>query len=185
MPQQHSEGSVSPQSFAMNSELVTPTMELRPEFQNMVAAYRSAGEARYQDVELDEVGFASYLQTLADSASGILPGPDLVPQTTCWLVNNGALIGIVRIRHHLSESLRIEGGHIGYDISPPFRNQGYGHKLLDLALEKALEIGIEQAMITCDSDNLPSRKIIERRGAVFDGESISPHSGKTVLRYWI
>lgn len=77
----------------------------------------------------------------------------------------------MRIRHKDVEC----AGHIGYDISPDFRNRGYGFEILRLALEKAINIGIDKVILTCNIDNIASKKIIEKNngkllGTIFDKE---------------
>ncbi|CAK1240168.1 GNAT family N-acetyltransferase [Fructobacillus cardui] len=62
----------------------------------------------------------------------------------------------------------IEGGHIGYGVSPDFRGLGYGNKLLELGLEKLREKGIRQAVLTCNSSNENSKKIILKNHGVLD-----------------
>ena len=43
-------------------------------------------------------------------------------------------IGHVSIRHELNAALEVQGGHIGYAIRPSKQQQGYGSRLLALAL---------------------------------------------------
>ncbi|WP_245735890.1 GNAT family N-acetyltransferase [Pedococcus cremeus] len=72
------------------------------------------------------------------------------------------------------------GGHIGYDVAPEHRRRGHATAMLRAMLPIAAEqYGIERALITCDHDNLASRKVIEACGGVFEdrrGEK---------LRYWV
>ena len=167
------------------THLIIPSMQFFSAFKRMVQAYREAGEDRYQDVASDPAGFFEYLDRLSESASGVASGPGLVPDSTFWLTDDKSIIGVVRIRHALSESLLVEGGHIGYDINPDFRAKGYGHRIFELALVEARKLGIERALVTCDHDNDASMRIIEKGGGVFENESISPRTGKRVRRYWI
>jgi len=51
--------------------------------------------------------------------------------------------------------------------------------MFQAALPIAAKLGIESALITCDTDNLGSRKIIEANGGVFSDE----RQGK--LRFWV
>ena len=61
-----------------------------------------------------------------------------------------------------------DGGHIGYSIRPSYRRRGYGHRILQLALEKCGDLGMERVLVTCDEDNAASRRIIEANGFVFE-----------------
>jgi predicted acetyltransferase len=109
-----------------------------------------------------------------------------VPGSVYWLFDkNDRAIGEVRFRHYLNENLLQEGGHIGYTIRPSERRKGFGTLILRLILEIARERGYDRVLVTCDTDNLPSARIIVSNGGVLDGESVSQHSGKQVSRYWI
>ena len=108
---------------------------------------------------------------------------DLVPATVYWLVEGDEFIGHVSIRHELNAALEQQGGHIGYAIRPSKQRQGYGSRLLELALPKAKKIGIQRALLTCDKSNVASRKIIEKNGGLLADE-ISVN-GNEVLRFWI
>jgi predicted acetyltransferase len=54
-----------------------------------------------------------------------------------------------------------------------------------LALPVVRQHGIQRVRITCDADNVGSRKIIERNGGVLAGEEMSHERGKVVRQYWI
>ena len=64
-----------------------------------------------------ECSLQEFLQTCRDSEAGLNLTPDLVPQSTFWVVNESErVIGIVRVRHRLNERLLQYGGHIGYYV---------------------------------------------------------------------
>ena len=164
-------------------ELIEPVRELSGEFEAVAEEYRALGDPRYV---YDARNIDDYLGKCAAARDGIGLRGGIVPWTTYWLVRDGErLLGLTDLRHELNNRLRIEGGHIGYNIRPSERRKGYGTLILKLALEKAKARGIERALVTCDTDNIGSGKIIRRNGGVFDGESPSPHTGKPVSRYWI
>ena len=91
----------------------------------------------------------------------------------------GEVVGFIAIRHSLNEFLLEQGGHIGYSVRPSRRRQGHASRALALARERAAELGIERALVTCDEDNDASRRTIERNGGVYE----DTREGK--LRYWI
>lgn len=91
--------------------------------------------------------------------------------STFWLINKKKVVGVIRIRHQEVET----AGHIGCDISPDCRNMGYGNEILKLALERTEKIGIKEVVLTCNINNIASRKIIEKNNGklletVFDEE---------------
>jgi len=99
---------------------------------------------------------------------------------------HGAIVGESRFRHYVNDRLMLEGGHIGYHIRPSARQKGYGTEILRLTLRIAKDYGLERVYITCDTDNLPSAKIIEKNRGVFDTYTLSPwEENKQVSRYWI
>ncbi|MGN0663629.1 MAG: GNAT family N-acetyltransferase [Negativibacillus sp.] len=93
------------------------------------------------------------------------------------------VIGLVDIRHRLTESLLQYGGHIGYCIRPSERRKGYAKEQLRLALEKCRELGIEKALVTCDKKNLGSARTILANGGVLENEW--QNGERVTQRYWI
>ena len=75
--------------------------------------------------------------------------------------------------------------NIGYDISPLSRKRGYGITLLKLALEKATMINLDKVLITCDDDNIASKRIIENNGGIFESKIFKEENKKELRRYWI
>ena len=64
-------------------------------------------------------------------------------------------------------------------------SQGYGTAILGLVLPKARERGLACVLITCDADNIASRRSIEQHGGLPDAPYIPPDGSVTALRYWI
>jgi predicted acetyltransferase len=167
--------------------LVAPQEKFQWQFLAMVEEFRTAGENRHESLpELVTRGFGSYIRHLHDMAEGKRFLPGFVPSTTFWLVVNGTkVVGESHLRHYLTWALKNEGGHIGYAIRPSERRKGYGTRILALTLEKAMGLGLERVLVTCDTDNVASARIIEKNGGIFQDQSISKRSGKPVSRYWI
>jgi predicted acetyltransferase len=101
------------------------------------------------------------------------------------LVNTGEtrILGMINFRHYLNQSLAKTGGHIGYSIRPSEWRKGYGKAMLSLCLEKCHTFGLKKVLITCDDDNVGSKKTIISNGGIFDGK-ISTEMGYTE-RYWV
>jgi len=102
-----------------------------------------------------------------------------------WLVEGDQFLGRVSIKHTLNDFLFKYAGNIGYIINPFRRKQGHGKLILELALEKAKELGLGKALLTCDSDNIGSKKIIEANGGVFENEVHMEGNPALKRRYWI
>jgi predicted acetyltransferase len=57
--------------------------------------------------------------------------------------------------------------------------------MLGLVLDKARRRGMKRVLLTCDTDNAASARVIQKNGGTFDSEGISPTRGKAVKRFWI
>lgn len=74
-------------------------------------------------------------------------------------------------------------GDIGYDVRPSARGRGVGTAMLVALLPVARERAYPDVLITCDTTNLASRRVIEKAGGVFIDEH--EDEGGPVLRYRI
>jgi predicted acetyltransferase len=162
-------------------------MDLRDAFLDMANESGESGDEAYVKEHADaERDFDQYVQDLADMKKGLGLKEGYVPQSTFWLVDSdGRVIGVSRLRHHLSPQLEDEGGHIGYDIRPSCRREGFGTLILAKTLLRAAELGLRRVLVTCDHDNLPSRRIIENNGGRLSSQSASRTSKTVQARYWI
>lgn len=110
---------------------------------------------------------------------GIGVGRGLVPGTTYFYMLDKEIIGCINIRHCLNANLLRKGGHIGYSIAPQYRRQGYATKMLKEALKFCEQWEIWPVLVTCDEDNIASKKTIEKCGGCFENKC------ENTLRYWI
>jgi predicted acetyltransferase len=114
-----------------------------------------------------------------------------------WLIDRDEYVGQLSVRPELGTPYLVTyGGHVGYSIRPGLRRRGYGQTILSLALRECSAMGLARLLVTCDSDNLASKKIIERNGGEFESamkmdrralEAEGRRRGEFVrkLRYWI
>lgn len=83
-----------------------------------------------------------------------------VPETFYFLWDDDSIVGLFKLRHYLSESLRKGAGHIGYGINKKYRGKGYATKGLALVIEKAKEIIKENEIyLSVNIDNPASLKV--------------------------
>lgn len=108
-----------------------------------------------------------------------------VPSTYYVGVVDGMVVGRVFIRHELNDFLERIGGHVGYGVVPGFRRKGYATEMLRLALPLCSSLGLEKILVTCDVDNVGSRKVIENCGGIFAGISDEPEIDVQKRKYWI
>ncbi|MHC5061982.1 MAG: GNAT family N-acetyltransferase, partial [Planctomycetota bacterium] len=143
--------------------LIEPCVKLETEFLAMVEEFNTEGSDIINGIgSIDKDDFEDSVRRAKDHAYGIGLPQGWVPASTYWLICQGRIIGTCNLRHELNDFLREYGGHIGYSIRPSQRGKGYGSQMLTLALEKALELGIKQVLVTCDDNNIASARVIEK-----------------------
>nr|WP_245640094.1 GNAT family N-acetyltransferase [Paenibacillus dakarensis] len=103
----------------------------------------------------------------------------LVPQTIYWFYLYNRPIGYGKLRHRLTDKLLEHGGHIGYIIRPAERNKGYGKHALGELVKEAYQKGINEILLTCNEDNMASRKVIEAN------HGFLTEMKEGVCKYWI
>jgi predicted acetyltransferase len=91
------------------------------------------------------------------------------------LLADGSDIGHINFRVGDTEHVRVCAGHIGFEIRESFRGHGYALEACRAIASFVRSIsGV--VTITCDPDNLPSIRTIERLGASFmDEVAVPPH----------
>ena len=110
------------------------------------------------------------------------------PGKTFFLIrkDDDKLIGMINIRHHLSDEMLEFGGHIGYGIRPTERSKGYNKINLYLGLIKAYEeFNLDKVMIDCSATNIASEKTIQALGGVFERSGIDWYDNELTNVYWI
>lgn len=173
--------------------LVRPTAAVHGSFLAAVAEFRAEGRGAPDDDTLlgrdirteggrwaDPAAFATYLARLAaDEAEDTPRPPGTVPTTTLWYVADDVFLGRLSVRHRFTPRLLEWGGLIGYEVRPSARRRGHATAMLRESLPHARRLGLETVLVTCDRDNVASRRVIEACGGVLEdrrGEK---------LRYWL
>lgn len=162
--------------------LVDPSEKYRKSFEDYILAYRRINDKHYFIKYRKALeNFREYLNELYDYYTGKNLPEGEVATSTFWLIYEKTVVGVLRIRHQEIEC----AGHIGYDISPDHRNRGYGSQILKLALEKAKEMGMYEVILTCEINNIASRKIIEKNNGKLLGTFFEKEENEHMYRYSI
>lgn len=168
------------------ARLIEPEERYRQGFLDGEREFAKAGGQRIINPHADLLAadFDAYLAALRRDQGRDQP-PGRVPQTTLWLVDGPAYVGRVNLRHRLTSRLRRHGGHIGYEVRPSRRGQGYATRALALALEHARRLGRRRVLLTCDDDNVASWRTIQANGGQLEGVFHLRGHPAPVRRYWI
>jgi predicted acetyltransferase len=172
--------------------LRAPTTDVHASFLEAMAELAAEGRGGPDDASMigaemrafadtwgSPAGFAAYVRELrAQALEGTPRPPGYVPSTTLWYVDGPEYLGRLAIRHRPTPHLLEVGGHIGYDVRPSARRRGHATAMLREALPIARRLGIAPALLTCDTGNGASRKVIEACGGVLEDE----RSGKLRFR---
>jgi predicted acetyltransferase len=79
------------------------------------------------------------------------------------LHNSDNSIGAIDIRIGYNENLYY-GGNIGYRIEKTYKGNNYALKACKIIKDIAIAHGMNRLIITCNPDNLPSRRTCEKAG---------------------
>ncbi|MFC4035454.1 GNAT family N-acetyltransferase [Streptomyces polygonati] len=174
-------------------QLIAPDVRVHASFLAVMAEFTAEGRGDVADESMvgrdlrlwshrwqDPAVFAEYVAALLADGDPDRPRTDgRVPCTNLWWAEGDEMLGRIAIRHRLNDFLREYGGHIGYDMRPSARRRGHATAMLRAALAPTAALGIDEALITCDTTNVASRKVIEACGGVYE----DTRGGK--LRYWV
>lgn len=172
---------------ASSIHLASPCREYEASYRRMIQEFSENNEPLVPFVlafPCDD--FSELINNLESCSKGIDIPRGFVPHSTFWLVDRDRnVLGVVNLRHALTDRLRREGGHIGYGIRPSARRRGYGSLILKLSLDKARELGLDRVLITCSAENIGSIGVIRNNGGQYDSEEFMPERDEVVQRYWI
>jgi predicted acetyltransferase len=171
---------------ASNVRLVTPDVAHEAACQDMVREFLRVNEPPFTNFELALADFPAFVRELAEEAEGIALPPGVVPQQTYWLRGDDvSLVGEIRLRPHLTEPFERHHGHIGYNIRPSARGQGYATRQLAPGLEKAREHGLPRVTLPVEGENPASARVTEKNGGRLAWTRRDDETGELLAVYWI
>jgi predicted acetyltransferase len=149
-------------------ELARPSLAWLPSYLEFIEEMRALGETIWPTrVPLaDDTPGDFVARLLAKEQSAELP---FVTESVYWGVVDGAVVGLIALRHRLTEKLAQYGGHLGYEVCPSARRLGVATAMIKLVLATPHARAIGKLLITCAPSNTGSRKAIENAGGVLAG----------------
>jgi tagatose 1,6-diphosphate aldolase len=79
----------------------------------------------------------------------------------------GEEVGGINLRVGSTPHLHLYAGHIGYTVHPAHRGHRYAARSVRLLIPVARQLHFEILWITCDPENISSRRTAELAGAQF------------------
>lgn len=74
-------------------------------------------------------------------------------------------LGNLRLSIGSTPHLELYAGHIGYGVLPKHRGHHYAARAVRLVIPLARHLGLDPLWITCDPENMASRRTLELAGA--------------------
>ena len=165
-------------------QLVLPSSEQRKQIaeykRKVMKNENTVGCGRLRKLETDE-----WIAFCKNVREGISLPENYVPATQFLAIrtSDNKLVGLIQIRHKLNPFLLEYCGHIGYNVTPEERGNGYATEMLALALKHCKKLGLGRVMVSCADYNKASARVIQKNGGVFDSET--EYNGTILHRYWI
>ena len=102
-----------------------------------------------------------------------------IPSETFLLIryNDNKIVGSINIRFNLNEEELKYVGHIGYGIRPTERRKGYNKINLYLGFIKAKSMGLDDVILSCESDNIASDKTLKSFNGKLVRSEKDPYDG--------
>ena len=152
-------------------ELVAPHEQWIDEM--LIAAAHACSQG---DERADAMTRASLLELLKLAPNGrerANPARGRVPSYSFWMRLNQVdgyrppvpMGGSISLRISDSRDVELYFGHLGYNVFPPARGRHLAERACRLLIPLATSHGLEQLWITCNPDNIASRRTCERLGA--------------------
>jgi predicted acetyltransferase len=167
-------------------KLVLPALNYKSEIMNYKREFIENGDRMYGAGRLKNAeSFNKWHIAISNNLKEETVRKGLSPETIylATRIDDGHLVGMISIRHHLNDFLLKFGGHIDYSVRKSERLKGYATEMLGLALKKCSKLSIKKVLITCDKDNIASAKAIINNGAILENEI--HEKSKIFQRYWI
>jgi len=80
---------------------------------------------------------------------------------------SGEELGVINLRVGSNPHIERYAGHVGYTVHEAYRGHRYAARASRLLIPLARQHGLETLWITCDPENLASRRTCELAGAKF------------------
>jgi predicted acetyltransferase len=134
--------------LASRLSLVRPAVELVPSYLDFIEEMRALGEtiwpSRIPSAGEGPDAFVAKLLTKESTATGAE-----IPESVFWGTVDARVVGVIALRHRLTEKLERFGGHVGYEVRPSCRRQGIATAMIRLLLATERARAMGRILVTC------------------------------------
>ncbi|MDO8572504.1 MAG: GNAT family N-acetyltransferase [bacterium] len=168
----------------MSPKLVKPNTTYQKSYTEALCEFLTESQSP-EHIESEIRNVLDSINHKNDAAQGKNLVSGEVTRSEFWLIDKEKYIGMIQIRHKPSGRIPEAASHIYYEIRPLERGKGYGVEILRQGLIEAKGLGLQEIIITCDKNNIPSQKIIQTSGGQFIAEIPMPNKEIPLLKYKI
>lgn len=169
--------------------LAKPDSRYKQSLLDAARAHKASGERDgffdAHDIEWFENNFDALLERYRNEEISENLEDGRVASSQFWVVDGDVWLGRFSLRHELNDRLRQYGGHLGYYLIPSARKKGIGTWAMGEVLKEAKKLGLDRLLVTCDEENIPSQKLIEKFGGVHEDTIPSLETGRPLMRWWV
>lgn len=177
----------------MDLKLILPTSKYREQILKFKQDMLNSGSSMDGTGSLKNSDVDVWIKECRNHRQGKCLPEGFVPATQfiCIRKSDNKIVGMLQIRHYLTDFLLNYGGHIGDCIAIDERRKGYGKLILKLGLQKCKKMGIKKVLVTCKDTNIASRKCILANGGRYEdtrflqNDTSNLKNGINLERYWI
>lgn len=166
-------------------QLVLPHLKYKESYLTALDEFNQEDLWTDLDREFLQARFEDYIAEFEKTKKGLGLPLGWVAATEYWWVEGNHFIGRIDVRHRLTDALKKFGGHIGYEVRKSERGKGHGKAMLKNVLPYVEKLGIKKALITCDSTNIASQKVILSVGGKLQDEIVNEGRDVPTQRYWV
>ena len=122
----------------------------------------------------------AYLEKRIAYSFGQLLPAGWPPIMTYFCILSGEIVGSIRVRCGDNDKIENIVGHIGYETLPKVRGKGVATTMLKWVKSNMITGAM---IITCQSKNIASKKVIEKCGGEYLNTFYDVEEGLDILRY--
>ncbi|WP_414050424.1 GNAT family N-acetyltransferase [Macrococcus animalis] len=168
-------------------KLVQPTIDYKDDILKYQQEFKATKEVIHGSSSLHNFeDFDEWFEKVQNSDNLERIPHGFVPATQFLCVNTqNKIVGMIHVRHYLNEYLTQIGGHIGYSVRPNERRKGIAKWMLQESLNFLKTKDVDKALVTCDYNNIGSKKTILACGGIYESSVHDEHDDIDVERYCI